>query len=237
MIAKYYDQLNTWGKYDDCFMELLKLTQAKKVADLGCGTGRVTLEIAKAGYEVTAIDPNADAIHIAKNKPTAQLVTWIVGDSKDLKEVTYDVVIMTANVAQVFITDDSWQTVIQDAYAALKPGDHFIFDTRNPNTKVWEEWLKDDTVDQYQDENTGDSLLYWDEYEGLHKNIFTFYQKIKNESTNIIHEAKVQLIFRSYEEILESLKQVGFATVNAYEDGELKTATAKAKSFIFDCIK
>ena len=237
MIAEYYDQLNTWGKPDDFFMELLKLTQAKKVADLGCGTGRVTLEMAKAGYEVTAIDPNADAIQFAKNKPTAELVTWIVGDSKDLQKDTYDVVIMTANVAQVFITDESWHEVIQDAYAALKPGGHFIFDTRNPNAKAWEEWLKDDTVDQLQDVNTGDTLLYWDEYEGLNKNIFTFYQKIKNESTNIIHEAKVQLIFRSYEEIVNSLQQVGFTKVKAYEDGVFKTATPQANFFTFHCEK
>lgn len=237
MIAIYYDQLNTWGKHDDFFMELLKLTQAKKVADLGCGTGRVTMEIAKAGYEVTAIDPNADAIHFAKNKASADLVTWIVGDSKDLKKEAYDAVIMTANVAQVFITDESWHTVIQDAYAALKPGGHLIFDTRNPNAKAWEEWLKDDTVEQLHDVNTGDPLLYWDEYEGLDENIFTFYQKIKNESTNIIHEAKVQLVFRSYEEIFQSLKQVGFTTVNAYEDWAFKIATAEAKSFIFHCVK
>ena len=72
-------------------MELLKLTQAKKVVDLGCGTGRVTMEMAKAGYEVTAIDPNAEAIHFAKNKTGAELVTWIVGDSKDLKKEAYDV--------------------------------------------------------------------------------------------------------------------------------------------------
>ena len=233
MIAKYYDQLNPWGKYDDFFIELLKLTQAKIVADLGCGTGRVTMEFAKAGYDVTAIDPDADAIHYAENKEGAQFVTWIIGDSKDLKEEAYDAVIMTANVAQVFLTDDSWQTVIQDAYAALKPGGHLIFDTRNPNAKAWEEWLKDDTVDQLQDVNTGDSLLYWDEYEGLIGNVFTFYQKIKNESTNITHEAKVQLIFRSYEEILQSLKQVGFTIENVYEDGEFTLATSESKSFIF----
>jgi len=53
MIAYYYDQLHTWGKEDDFFMELLQLTKAKKIADLGCGTGRVTIELAKAGYEVT----------------------------------------------------------------------------------------------------------------------------------------------------------------------------------------
>ena len=237
MIANYYDQLNTWGRHDDFFMEVLKLIQAKKIADLGCGTGRVTVEMAKAGYEVTGIDPNAEAIQFAKSKTYGELVTWIVGDSKDLEKETYDVVIMTANVAQVFITDESWNTVIQDAYAALKPGGHFIFDTRNRDAKAWEEWLKDDTVEQLQDIHTGASLLYWDEYEGLDKNIFTFTQKIKDESTNILQEAKVQLIFRSYEEIFESLKQVGFTTVNTYEDWAFNTATSKAKSFIFHSVK
>ena len=201
MIAFVYDQLNHWGIDDDFFMELLKSTQSKMVADLGCGTGRITVEMAKAGYRVTAIDPNAEALEYAKQKAYAQDVSWIVGDSADLEPVAYDAVIMTANVAQVFITDESWQTVIHDAYCALKPGGHFIFDTRNPNAKAWEEWQKDDSVDQLQDLNTGDTLTLWDEYEGLNGSVFTFYEKVKNERTNLVIEEKVQLNFRSYEEI------------------------------------
>ena len=112
MIAFVYDQLNHWGKDDDFFMELLKSTESKTIADLGCGTGRITVEMAKAGYLVTAIDPNAEALEYAKKKENAQDVTWIVGDSSDLEPVAYDAVIMTANVAQVFITDESWQTVL-----------------------------------------------------------------------------------------------------------------------------
>ena len=237
MIAFVYDQLNHWGIDDDFFMELLKSTQSKMVADLGCGTGRITVEMAKAGYRVTAIDPNAEALEYAKQKAYAQDVSWIVGDSADLEPVAYDAVIMTANVAQVFITDESWQTVIHDAYCALKPGGHFIFDTRNPNAKAWEEWQKDDSIDQLQDLNTGDTLTLWDEYEGLNGSVFTFYEKVKNERTNLVIEEKVQLNFRSYEEISESLQQVGFTSVQAYEDWEFKPATADAKSLIFHCVK
>ena len=38
---------------------------------------------------------------------------------------------MTANVTQVFLTEESWKKVVADAFRALKPGGHFIFDTRN----------------------------------------------------------------------------------------------------------
>lgn len=237
MIAYYYDQLHTWGKEDDFFMELLQLTKAKKIADLGCGTGRVTIELAKAGYEVTGIDPNEEAVLRAQNKDNAQSVSWIIGDSQDLTTNAYDAVIMTANVAQVFISEESWNSVLQDVFTALKPDGHFIFDARNPQAKAWEEWQKDETVDELQDVHTGDPLLYWDEYEGLDRNVFTFFEKIKNVNTDITHEAKVQLIFRSYEEISSALEKAGFSTVNAYEDFKLQLATDQAKSFIFHCVK
>ena len=237
MIAYYYDQLHIWGEEDDFFMELLQLTKAKKIADLGCGTGRVTIELAKAGYEVTGIDPNEEAVLRAQNKDNAQSVSWIIGDSQDLTTNAYDAVIMTANVAQVFISEESWNSVLQDVFTALKTGGHFIFDARNPQAKAWEEWQKDETVDELQDVYTGDPLLYWDEYEGFDRNVFTFYEKIKNVNTDITHEAKVQLIFRSYEEISSALEKAGFSTVNAYEDFKLQSATDQAKSFIFHCVK
>ncbi|MER2112453.1 MAG: methyltransferase domain-containing protein [Solibacillus isronensis] len=237
MIAYYYDQLHTWGKEDDFFMELLQLTKAKKIADLGCGTGRVTIELAKAGYEVTGIDPNEEAVLRAQSKDNAQSVSWIIGDSQDLTTNAYDAVIMTANVAQVFISEESWNSVLQDVFTALKTGGHFIFDARNPQAKAWEEWQKDETVDELQDVYTGDPLLYWDEYEGFDRNVLTFYEKIKNVNTDITHEAKVQLIFRSYEEISSALEKAGFSTVSAYEDFKLQPATDQAKSFIFHCVK
>ncbi|WP_078382497.1 class I SAM-dependent methyltransferase [Sutcliffiella halmapala] len=237
MIEFIYDQLNTWGKDDDFFMELLKSTKAKRVADLGCGTGRVTVEMAKLGYEVTGIDPNDKAIELAKQKEHAHDVRWLVGDSSQLETARFDVVIMTANVAQVFTTDSGWMHTLRDIYRALKPGGQLIFDTRNPNAKAWEEWAKDDTIDQHHDVNSGDLLSLWDEYEGLKGSIFTFYEYVKNERTKETFVDKVQLNFRSYEELLESQKEVGFSEVKAYEDWQFKDATPEAKSFIFHSIK
>ncbi|WKL02175.1 hypothetical protein Q0F98_38865 [Paenibacillus amylolyticus] len=130
----------------------------------------------------------------------------------DLQINTYDAVIMTANVAQVFLTDDSWKRVISDVFRSLKIGGHFIFDTRNPLVKVWEEWEKDKTPDLAKDRLSGEPLEIYTEYEGFEGDIYTFYEIVKNTKTdNVLVHEKMQLRFRNQEEFDESLKQIGFS--------------------------
>ncbi|MGE7763242.1 class I SAM-dependent methyltransferase [Peribacillus sp. NPDC097895] len=238
MIPLVYDQINSWGKDDEFFLALLMKVNVKKIADLGCGTGRLTTHFAKVGYHITAIDPNEEAIEYAENKAYPDEVTWIVGDSSKLQTNGFDAVIMTANVAQVFLTDESWQHVISDAYRALKPGGHFIFDTRNPLAKAWEQWKKDMTPDIATNQMTGDTLEIWTEYEGFIEDVFTFYETVKNARTEevVIHK-KMQLKFRTQDEIHESLQQVGFSQFQVYGDWEFKQATSETKSFIFHSVK
>ncbi len=238
MIPLVYDQVNGGGKDDEFFLALLKKCNAKFIADLGCGTGRLTVHFSKEGYQITAIDPNEEAIEYAKSKDYPREVKWIVGDSGNLENNAYEAVIMTANVAQVFLTEESWGNVVADAYRALKPGGHFIFDTRNPLAKVWEQWEKDTTPDVATNLVNGEPLEIWTKYEGLVDDVFTFYETVKEVRTGkvIIHE-KMQLKFRTQETIYESLKKVGFSQILVYGDWEFKQATSKTKSFIFHSIK
>lgn len=238
MIPLVYDQINRWGKDDEFFLALLNNVNAETIADLGCGTGRLTTHFAEAGYYITAIDPNEKAIEYAKSKKYADKVTWIVGDSTNLQTNSFDAVIMTANVAQVFLTEESWKKAISDAYQALKSGGHFIFDTRNPLAKAWEKWEKDVTPDVAVDQVSGEALEIWTEYEGFVEEVFTFYETVKNTLTNeiVIHE-KMQIKFRTQEEIHESLQQVGFSQIQAYGDWEFKQATPETKSFVFHGVK
>ncbi|QOS79191.1 methyltransferase domain-containing protein [Paenibacillus sp. JNUCC31] len=239
MIPLVYDQINHWGRDDEFFLALLKKLNVEYIADLGCGTGRWTTHLAQNGYIITAIDPNEEAIDVAKSKDHPGNVNWIVGDSTDLPINTYDAVIMTANVAQVFLTDDSWEQVISDVIQSLKVGGHFIFDTRNPLAKVWKEWERDKTPDLAKDRLSGDSLEIYTEYEGFEGDVYTFYEIIKNTKTDevLIHE-KMQLRFRTQEEYDESLKQIGFTQIETYGDWEFKQAnSSENKSFIYHCVK
>lgn len=109
MIPLVYDQLNQSTYDTQFFCTLLKKANAKIVADLGCGTGQLTDQFVKEGYQITAIDPNQEALERARKKEIQGSVEWILGDSSDLNHYTYDVVIMTSNVAQVFLTSESWK--------------------------------------------------------------------------------------------------------------------------------
>ncbi|MBB4824723.1 ubiquinone/menaquinone biosynthesis C-methylase UbiE [Sporosarcina luteola] len=238
MIPIVYDQLNRWGKDDDFFLSLLQKLNIKQLADLGCGTGRLTVHFAQQGYEVTAIDPNKEAIEAAKSKEDAGRIKWMVGDSVALETNAYDAVIMTANVAQVFLTEESWQQVLADAYRALKDGGHLIFDTRNPLAQAWIAWMQDDTPDAAVHPDNGDPLEIWTTYEGLEDDIFTFYETVKNAQTEeVVAREKIQLKFRTLEVIRESLQEAGFSEVRAYGDWEVHKATTRSKSFIFECMK
>jgi len=238
MIPLVYDQINHWGKDDEFFLALLKGLDVKMVADLGCGTGRWTMHLAQKGYEITAIDPNSEAIEVARAKDDASHVTWIIGDSTKLQTNAYDAVIMTANVAQVFLTDESWEQTVSDVYRSLRAGGHYIFDTRNPLAKAWEEWEKDTAPELAQNMETGEPLEIHTKYEGFEGDIFTFYETVKHAGTGevLIHE-KMQIRFRKREELADSLKKAGFKQVTTYGDWEFKQASPENKSFIFHCIK
>ena len=238
MIPLVYDQINLWGKDDEFFIALLKTLKVESIADLGCGTGRWTTHLAQNGYTITAIDPHEEAIKLARSKDDSGNVKWIVGDSSNLQTNTYDAVIMTANVAQVFLTDDSWKQVISDVFRSLKVGGHFIFDTRNPLVKVWEEWEKDMSPDVAKDRLSGDPLEIYTEYEGFEQDVYTFYETVKNTKTNevLVHE-KMQIRFRNQGELDESLKLAGFSKIETYGDWEFKYANSESRSFIFYCVK
>ncbi|WP_342526757.1 class I SAM-dependent methyltransferase [Chryseomicrobium sp. FSL W7-1435] len=238
MIPLIYDQVNTYEKDSEFLLKLLNQSSGKTVADLGCGTGRVTKKLAEAGYLVTAIDPNAEAIDYAIEHSLQSEIKWILGDSKDLQPKSYDFVIMTANVAQVFLTEESWLTTLRDIYQSLKPGGQLVFDTRNPAKRVWEYWQKDLTPDKATHPETGAALEIWTEYEGMEDDIFTFYETVKFvETGETIVREKMQLKFRSYEELMLSVKAVGFRDVVVFEDWEDKLANEQSHSFVFHAIK
>ncbi|WP_243762760.1 hypothetical protein [Allobranchiibius sp. CTAmp26] len=51
-----------------------------------------------------------------------------------------DLVVMTGNVAQVFVTDDSWNATLAAVHASLVPGGHFVYETRQLGDRAWERW-------------------------------------------------------------------------------------------------
>ncbi|HSW68149.1 MAG TPA: methyltransferase domain-containing protein, partial [Bacteroidales bacterium] len=67
---RYDNEIFTHGTIGECdFIEKeLKFNKLAKIIDIGCGTGRHSIELAKRGYTVTGIDLSQSLLNKAKEK-------------------------------------------------------------------------------------------------------------------------------------------------------------------------
>jgi 2-polyprenyl-3-methyl-5-hydroxy-6-metoxy-1,4-benzoquinol methylase len=83
--GRHYDQLFSGANKDFPFW----IGQAKKyggpVLELACGTGRLSIPLARAGFSVTGIDHSEAMLDEAKKKSAEQgvAVEWVSGDIRD----------------------------------------------------------------------------------------------------------------------------------------------------------
>jgi SAM-dependent methyltransferase len=112
------------------------------VLELACGTGRVTIPIARLGFSVTGLDIVPGMLEQAKRKSAGLPVRWVEGDARtfDLGE-QFRLIFLTGNAFQAFVTNAEQEALLQRVRAHLHDEGLFAFETRNsllPNTKTRE---------------------------------------------------------------------------------------------------
>ncbi len=67
LFSKYYDKLYTPSKDLRIWRRYAKLT-GSPILELSCGTGRVLIDLAKRGYDITGLDNSREMLKIAEQK-------------------------------------------------------------------------------------------------------------------------------------------------------------------------
>jgi SAM-dependent methyltransferase len=144
-LVALYDVLE--GERDDLdlYLSIAEEFGARSVVDLGCGTGTLACLLATRGLTVVGLDPAAASLELARRKPHADRVRWVLGDATALPPPQADLVTMTGNVAQVFLTDTDWADTLAAVHAALRPGGRLVFESRRPEREAWREWNREQT--------------------------------------------------------------------------------------------
>ncbi|MCA9335276.1 class I SAM-dependent methyltransferase [Candidatus Saccharibacteria bacterium] len=142
-LAKIYDDFDGERKDLLPYVVMIKELEAQNVIDFGCGTGSLALLLEKEDIDVVAIDPAGASIDIAKSKPHADKVQWLVGGANRLTDNSADVVVMTGNTAQAIIEPALWDDTLDGIRSALRANGSLIFETRNPDFEAWKEWNKE----------------------------------------------------------------------------------------------
>src|SRR5262245_48658209 len=109
-LAAIYDALDPDGSDLDFYVAFANELGARRALDVGCGTGTFALMLAERSVEVTGVDPAAASLAVARGKPGAERVRWILGDATTLPPLAVDVTTMTGNVAQAIVEPSDWES-------------------------------------------------------------------------------------------------------------------------------
>ena len=136
--ARKYDQEcyvnGTSGECDSIEQEI-NHDKSLKILDIGCGTGRHAIELAKRGYRVTGIDLSEAQLKRAKEKAKEQgvKVDFQQHDARSLPfNGEFDLAIMLCEGGfSLMETDEMNFAILKSAAKALKNNGKFIFTTLN----------------------------------------------------------------------------------------------------------
>ncbi len=144
-LVSIYDYFDGQRNDLDHYLAIARELEAESILDIGCGTGCLATLLSMNGFDVIGLDPARASLDIARLKPCADKVKWILGTASDLPPTTVDMAVMTGNVAQVFLTDESFEKTLKSIQQALNPNGHLVFEVRDPTQQAWLDWTRKKT--------------------------------------------------------------------------------------------
>lgn len=122
--ARLYDQKHAFvAEYGKGLLEWLSPQPGERILDLGCGTGHLSHEMAKAGCEVVGLDASKEMVEQARE--TFPDLHFEVGNAADFAlDPPFDAIFSNATLHWV----RDYQAAIACMFSHLKPGGRLILE-------------------------------------------------------------------------------------------------------------
>jgi SAM-dependent methyltransferase len=212
-LAGLYDAFDPDRSDLDVYLAIARELGAQSVLDVGCGTGTFAALLAREGLDVTGLDPARASIDVARRKPGADRVRWIVGDAAGLPPLQVDLATMTANVAQAIVDDADWRGTLRGGYEALRPGGHLVFETRDPAYEAWRQWTRTASYGVTEIDGVG-AVESWHDVTNVSGPLVSFRSTVVFASDGEVVTSDSTLRFRERDEVEAELVASGYVVVD-----------------------
>ena len=228
--AKYYDFVfeRRFGVMYSALTQnnLSKIRTLKlngKILDFGSGTGRISIPLAKAGYEVTAVDCSSEMLEELRRKAQPQnlnIVTQLT--LTDVISNDFDLAIAIFTVLAYIKTQSELKATFQNIYNSLKPGGLFMFDLENKAGYDQICRINNGIVHNKEDDNVTVN------FQDNDSNLCDYYEQVKGTLPNgevFNYSESFVIKFWTINEVRSIFSQIGFTEID-------KFTFAKADYFI-----
>lgn len=217
--AKVYDDLMSNVPYN-VWVDFVKkhVPVGSNLIDLGCGTGTVAVELAKAGYQMVGVDLSSEMLTLAREKANADGVNiaFYEGDMANMELASgFDAVVSFVDSLNYLTDTEDWKKTFQNSYNSLIDGGYLLFDvhTMYKLRNVFNDFT-------YCNADFDLSILwnsYVDNEEQIVEHELTFFSEIENGNYRRFDETHVQKVI-DLDNIEEMLKEIGFVNIEVLYD-------------------
>ena len=204
--AALYDTLNPWGPSDDFY--LARAMAAPSVLDVGCGTGTMLRRARTAGHagRLVGVDPDAAALDIARRQRD---IEWVeVPAAAMVWDREFALATMMSHAFQFLVTDDEVRASLASIHHALIDGGHFVFETRNPAVRAWEQWNPDNPADVVDPAGRPVRITY--EVEAVDGDVVTVTETTSDPAGTALRADRASLRFLGEDALTRFLDKAGF---------------------------
>jgi len=219
--AKYYDFVfeRRFGAMYSALTQnnLSKIRVLKlngKILDFGSGTGRISIPLAKAGYEVTAVDCSSEMLEELRRKAQPQnlnIVTQLT--LTDVISNEFDLAIAIFTVLAYIKTQSELKATFQNIYNSLKPGGLFMFDLENRAGYDQICRINNGIVHNKEDDNVTVN------FQDNDSNLCDYYEQVKGTLPNgevFNYSESFVIKFWTIDEVRLIFNQIGFTEIEKF---------------------
>lgn len=237
-ISSVYDSINShidyvaWADFfEKCFDRFLD-KRPELMLDLACGTGSMTLELAKRGYDMIGVDGSSDMLNVAyERKYDLDLPHSVLFLLQDMREFelygTVGAITCCLDSVNYLTGDGELDKCFSLAHNYLDPDGLFLFDVNTPHK--FENIYGSNTYVYEEEDCGGDSFCIWQNYYDGQSRLCDFSLTVfeKDEENGLYSRRDEIQCERCYsrEELESSLKQNGFEVIGFYSNFDFSPAS------------
>jgi len=236
--ANIYDGMNTNLTDLQFYKRWLPKSKNARILELCCGTGRLTLPIAKDGYDISGVDYTSSMLDQAKIKASEAgiEVRFIEADIRvlNLRE-KYDFIFIPFNSIHHLYENEDLFKAFSVVKNHLKEGGLFLLDCFNPNIQYIVEGEKEQREIATYTTDDGRKILIKQTMQYENK---TQINRIKwhyfiNGEFDSVQDLDMRMFFP--QELDSYLKCFGFTIVHKFGNFDEKTFSDNSEKQIFVC--